>query len=93
MYQDDAMLPKADFVTKYTEEYDEHCFRFMRDVLHSITKFRKGVLLPNLVERKQSDGIKDKLVKDLYDIFTYGEGVRHSLSKNLFSSSDRHVEN
>ena len=46
MYQDDAMLPKADFVTKYTEQYDEHCLRFMRDILYSIVKNRKGVLLP-----------------------------------------------
>ena len=44
----------------------------------------KGVLLPNLVERKQGDGIKEKLVKDLYDIFSYGEGVREALPKNLF---------
>ena len=92
-YQDDAMLPKADFVTKYTEEYDEHCLRFMRDILYGIVKRRKGVLLPILAERKQSDGIRDKLVKDLYDIFTYGEGVRESLPKTLFSSSSRHVEN
>ena len=93
MYQDYAMLPKADFVTKYTEQYDEHCLRFMRDILYSIVKSRKGVLLPNLAERKRSDGIKDKVVKDLYDILTYGEGVRVSLPKNLFFSSGRHVEN
>ena len=86
-------MPKADFVTKYTEQYDEHCLRFMRDILYSIVERRKGVLLPNLAERKQSDGIKDKLVRDLYDIFTYGEGVRGSLPKNLFSSRGRHVEN
>ena len=92
MYQDDAMLPKADFVTKYTEQYDEHCLRFMRDILYSIVKHRKGVLLLNLAERTQSDGIKDKLVKDLYHIFTYGEGARESLPKNLCSYSGSHVE-
>ena len=91
MYQDDAMLPKPDFVTKYIEQYDEHCLRCI--YLYSIVKRRKGVLLPNLAERKQSDGIKDKLVKDVYDIFIYGEGVRESFPKNLFSSSGRHVEN
>ena len=93
MYQGDAVLPKADFVAKYTEQYDKHCLRFMRDILYSIVKGRKGALLPNLAERKQSDGIKDKLVKNLYDIVTYGEGVKESLPKNLFSSSGRHVEN
>ena len=93
MYQDDAMLPKADFVIKYTEQYNKHCLRFMRDILYSIVKHHKGVLLPNLAERKQSVGIRDKLVKDLYDIFTYGEGVRKSLPKNLFSLSGRHVGN
>ena len=92
IYQDDAMLPKADFVAKYIEYYDEPCLRFMRDILCSVVKRRKGVLLPNLVERKQGDGIKEKLVKDLYDTFSYGEGVREALPKNLFSSSSRHLD-
>ena len=64
----------------------------MRDILCSVVKRRKGVLLPNLVERKEGDGIKEKLVKDLYDIFSYGEGVREALPKNLFSSSSRHLD-
>ena len=92
IYQDDAMLPKADSVAKYIEYYDEPCLRFMRDILCSVVKLSKGVLLPNLVERKQGDGIKEKLVKDLYDIFSYGEGVREALPKNLFSSSSRHLD-
>ena len=36
IYQDDAMLPKADFVAKYIEHYDEPCLRFMRDILCSV---------------------------------------------------------
>ena len=28
MCQDDAMLPKADFVTKYTEQYDDQCANY-----------------------------------------------------------------
>ena len=45
MYQDDAMFPKADFAIKYAEQYDEHCLRFMRDILYSIIKRRNRVLL------------------------------------------------
>ena len=82
MYQDDAMLPKAEFVTKYTEQYDEHCLRFMRDILYNIVKRRKGVLLPNLAERKQSDGTKDKLVK-IYMIYLLMEKEYSSLFQKI----------
>ena len=83
MYQDDAMLPKAEFVIKYTEQYDELCLRFMRDIPYNIVKRREGVLLPNLAERKQSDGIKAKLVK-IYMIYLLMEEYASLFQKICF---------
>ena len=50
IFQDDMGLPKAEFSSKYTERYGEVSLRFMRDLLYSIDKRRKGLTLPNLIE-------------------------------------------
>ena len=68
IFENDMGLPKAEFSSKYTERYGEVSLRFMRNVLYSIVKCRKRLTLSNLIERKQTEGVKDKLVKDIYDI-------------------------
>ena len=41
MFQDDIGLPKAEFLSKYTERYGEVSLRFMKDILYCIVKRRK----------------------------------------------------
>ena len=64
----------------------------MRDILYCTVKRRKGLTLPNLIERKQTEGVKEKLVKDIYDIFAFGEGIKDNLPKQLLSTSGRQQE-
>ena len=92
IFQDDIGLPKAEFLSKYTERYGEVSLRFMRGILYCIVKRRKGLTLPNLIERKQTEGVKEKLVKDIYDIFAFGEGIKDNLPKQLLSTSGRQQE-
>ena len=94
IFQDDIGLPKAEFLSKYTERYGEVSLRFMRDILilYCIVKCRKGLTLSNLIERKQIEGVKEKLVKDIYDIFAFGEGIKDNLPKQLLSTSGRQQE-
>ena len=92
IFQDDMRLPKAEFSSKYTERYGEISLRFMRDILYSVVKRRKGRTLPNLTERKQTEGLREKLVKDIYDTFAFGEGIKDNLSKQLLSTSGRQQE-
>ena len=74
---------------KYTERYGEVILRLMRDILYCIVKRRKGLTLPNLFEWKQTEGVKEKLVKDIYDIFAFGDGIKDNLLKQLLSASGR----
>ena len=92
IFQDDMGLPKAEFSSKYTERYGEVSLRFMRDIPYSIVRRRKGLILPNLIERKQTEGVKEKLVKDIDDIFAFGEGIKDNLPKQPLSTSGQQQE-
>ena len=85
-------LPRAEFSSKYTDRYGEVTLRFTRDILYSIVKRRKGLTLPNLIERKQTEDVKEKLVKDSYDIFAFVEGIKDNRPKQPLSTSGRQQE-
>ena len=70
--------------------------RYVRDMLFAITKRKKGLSTNiQIVERKNSpaDGLKDKLIKDVYDIYAFSEGSVKSLPKNLLKGHVSHAEN
>ena len=60
--------------------------RYVRDMMFAITK-RKKDLSTNIqiVERKNSsvDGLKNKLIKDVYEVYAFSKGFVKSLPKNL----------
>ena len=67
--------------------------RCARDMIHSIVKHRKR-FSGQLAERKKCDGIKDKLSKDIYTLFSYGEGSLHAIPKNMLrNESKKYVDN
>ena len=63
--EDDMGLPQVQLSSKYIERYGEVSLLFMRGLLYSC----EGLTPPNLIERKQTEGVKEKLVKDICDIF------------------------
>ena len=85
-------LPRSDFCNKIVEEIgdDEEVLRYTRDLLFAVTR-RKRKLNPSatLVERKSGEGATDKLLKDVYEIFSYCEGGRESLPKSLLKDNSQ----
>ena len=63
--------------------------RYVRDMMFSIIKRRtKSNQLAPLVERKSGEHLKDKLIKDIYNI---NEGCLSSLPKHMLKSESRFV--
>ena len=87
-------LLKIDFCERITEEVgdDDEVLRYARDLLFAIAK-RKKMLNSSytLVERKAGEGLIDKLVKDIYKIFSYCEGGSESLPKSLAKDNGQSV--
>ena len=83
--------PKSEFLAELSGACDIAELRFVRDMLYSVVKRRKssGQLGP-LVERKSGD-LKDKLVKDIYNLYLYGEGTINSLPKNMIRADTKFV--
>ena len=83
-------LPRSDFCNKIVEEIGdyEEVLRYTRDLLFAVMR-RKRKLNPSktLVERKTGEGSIDKLLKDVYEIFSYCEGGRESLPKSLLKDN------
>ena len=66
--------------------------RYARDLLFAITKRKKKLNSSyTLVERKVGEGLIYKLVKDIYEIFSYCEGGRESLPKSLAKNNGQSV--
>ena len=70
IYFDYYALSKADFLKNVEGLGNEMELRYARDMIHSIVKRRKCFSC-QLAERKKCDGIKDKLSKDIYVLFSY----------------------
>ena len=73
--------PKTEFLTELSGACDVAELRFVQDIMYSIVKKRtaSGHLGP-LVERKSGD-LKEKLLKDVYSLYLFGEGTIASLPK------------
>ena len=77
---------KAQFFNKIREQVadDTEVLRYARDLLFTITKRRKKIhQASSLVERKSGDGLQDKLLKDIFEIYSFGEGAKDSLPKSM----------
>ena len=66
--------------------------RYVRDTMLFIIKRRtKSNQLTPLVERKSGEHLKDKLIKDIYNLYCFGEGSLTSLPKHMLKSEFRLV--
>ena len=83
--------PKSDFLAELSGTCDIAEVKFVRDMMYSVIKRRtaSGQLRP-LVERKSVD-LKDKLLKDIYNLYLVGEGTINSLLKNMIKVDTKFV--
>ena len=62
---------------------------YARDILSALTKRkRKFNLTTTLIERRAGEGAVHKLLNDIYEIFSFCEGSRESLSKSMTRDKD-----
>ena len=93
IYEELFHKPRAEFMSLLSAKADVLELRYVRDML---LKRKKGLSTNiQIVERKNSpaDGLKDKLIKDVYDIYAFSEGSVKSLPKNLLKGHASHAEN
>ena len=83
---------RADFISQLSESCDVTELRYVRDMLYTVIKRRTGSnQLGPLVERKSGESLKDKLVKDIYNLYCFDEGSLSSLPKQMMRSDSRYV--
>ena len=83
-------LSKNDFLTKVDEFCPEtETLRYTRDLLYHITRRRRGnKKMISLVERKDSEHVRFKLMSDLHDIYLVGEGTKCNFPSHLVRESE-----
>ena len=83
---------RADFISHLSESCDLTELRYIRDMLYTVIKRRTGFnQLGPLVERKSGENLKDKVVKDIYNLYCFGEGSLSSLPKQMMKSDSRYL--
>ena len=65
--------------------------RFARDMVYSIVKTKTGDKknLGRLTERRSGANVKDNLLKDIYNLYSLGEGSIESLPKHMIKSDTK----
>ena len=91
MYNEFFEKPKSDFLAGLSGTCDIAELKFVRDMMYSVIKRRtaSGQLGPS-VERKSGD-LKDKSVKDIYNLYLFGEETINSLTKNMIKVDTKFV--
>ena len=91
IYEELFDKPKIEFLAELSGACDVAELRFVRDIMYSTVKRRtaSGHLGP-LVERK-SDDLKEKLLKDVYNLYLFGEGTITSFPKNMLKTDTKFV--
>ena len=83
---------RADFISHLSESCDVTELRYVRDMLYTVIKKKTGSnQLGPLAERKSGENFKDKIVKDIYNLYCFGEGSLSSLPKQMMKSDSRYV--
>ena len=83
IYNDLFSYSRSDFVNYLSENYDIKELRYVRDLVVSVVRRRLKQALGPLVERKSGANVKENLLKDIYNIYSLGDGSIQSLPKNM----------
>ena len=92
IYNEFFAMPKADFLTALSDYSDVHDLRYVRDKMGSIVKRKTKRAIGPLVERKSGTNMKDNLLKDIYNLYSFGEGSIQSLPKNMLRCDSRYSD-
>ena len=85
-------LPGADFISTLSECCNWYELRYIRNMMVSLVKKENETVSRPLVERKDGSNLKEKLLKDIYNMYLFGEGSSQSLPENMTKCDSKYVE-
>ena len=92
IYNEHFDKSRSEFMAHLADSCDVIELHYIHDMMFSIIKRRtKSNQLAPLVERKTGEHLKDKLIKDIYNLYCFGEGSLSSLPKHMLKSVSRFV--
>ena len=92
IYNEFFALSRADFFSCLSECCNCYELRYVRDMMVSIVKRKVKQSVGPLVERKGGSNLKDNLLKDVYNLYSFGEGSIQSLPKNMIKCDTKYVK-
>ena len=95
IYTELFVKPKNEFMSELSNNCDVTELRYVRDMMYPMVKRRTSTSagqLGRLVDRKSGDHLKDKLIKDIYNLYLFGEGSISALPKHMPKSDSKFVD-
>ena len=84
-------MPCRELISCLSECCNCYELRYVRDMMVSIVKRKVKQSVGPLVERKGGSNLKDNLLKDVYNLYSFGEGSVQSLPKNMIKCDTKYV--
>ena len=91
IYNEFFALSRADFFSCLSECCNYYELRYVRDMMVSIVKRKVKQSVGPLVERKGGSNLKDNLLKNVYNLYSFGEGSIQSLPKKMIKCDTKYV--
>ena len=89
IHNDLFALPKAEFIQHLFDQGGFPELKYVHDMIFSIVKRRHNIQNAGiLINRIHGDSVKDKLVKDIYTLYSFGEGNSETLPKSLLKAPE-----
>ena len=89
IYNDLFSYFRSEFINYLSVNYDIKELRSVRDLVVSVIRRILKQALGPLVERKSGANVKENLLKDIYNIYSLGEGSIQSLPKNMIKIDNK----
>ena len=89
IYNDLFSYSRSEFINYLSVNYNIKELRYVRDLVVSVVRRRLKQALGPLVERKSGANVKENLLKDIYNIYSLGEGSIQSLPKNMIKIDNK----
>ena len=86
-----TFLPCRELISCLSECCNCYELRYVRDMMVSIVKRKVKQSVGPLVERKGGSNLKDNILKDVYNLYSFGEGSVQSLPKNMIKCDTKYV--
>ena len=93
IYTELFVKPKNEFMSELSNNCDVTELRYVCDMMYPMVKRRTSAgQLGQLVDRKSGDHLKDKLIKDICNLYLFGEGSISALPKHMLKSDSKFVD-